>query len=307
MSVIVLVLKIIGILLLILLGILLTALFAVLFVPVRYRVFGQVEDGVEVHMCVSWLFHLLSFSLEYRDGEKRMGGKLFGFSIRRKPRRTSVLDAGEWKDEPEDAVAKDAWEDAQAVRAESGESLTENESEAVGADTGKHAAEDATKAQSSRRDAENPRSNGRQRFLARLRGFFRKLRRIKENAGKIWRKLCSFRDLVREEANKVAFLAVLAELKYLFLHFKIRKLAADLRFGAGDPALTGQALGVLCIFPFLYRYQVNLVPDFESGELYVRGVFDMRGRMRAVHFIVSLARLWKKKEVRNLVNQLLGQ
>ena len=50
MSVIVLVLKIIGILLLILLGILLTALLAVLFVPVRYRVFGQVEDGVEVHM-----------------------------------------------------------------------------------------------------------------------------------------------------------------------------------------------------------------------------------------------------------------
>ena len=48
-----------------------------------------------------------------------------------------------------------------------------------------------------------------------------------------------------KEANKVAFLAVLAELKYLFLHFKIRKLAADLRFGAGDPALTGQALGVL--------------------------------------------------------------
>ena len=79
MSVIVLVLKIIGILLLILLGILLAALLAVLFVPVRYRIFGQVEDDSEVHMCASWLFHLISFSLEYRDGENRMGVKLLVF------------------------------------------------------------------------------------------------------------------------------------------------------------------------------------------------------------------------------------
>lgn len=289
MSVIVLVLKIIGILLLILLGILLAALLAVLFVPVRYRISGQVEDDGEVHMCASWLFHLISFSLEYRDGENRMGVKLFGFSIRRKPRRTSALDAGEWEEEPEDAETEETSEDGEAAAPE--------DAQAPHAGSGENLTEDVPG---------SPKSNGRPKFLTRLRGFFRKLRRIKENAGKIWRKLCNFREIVWKEENKTAFLAVLAELKYLFLHFKIRKLDANLRFGAGDPALTGQALGVLCMFPFLYRYQVNLVPDFESGELYVRGVFHMKGRLRVVHFIVSLARLWKKKEVRNLANQLLG-
>ena len=293
MSVIVLVLKIIGIILLILLGILLAALLAVLFVPVRYRISGQVEDDSEVHMCASWLFHLISFSLEYREGENRMSVKLFDFSIRRKPRRTSALDAGEWEDEPEDAETEEASEDAETATSEE----MPEDVQAPHAGFEENLTEDVPG---------SPKSNGRPKFLTRLRGFFRKLRRIKENAGKIWRKLCSFRELVWKEENKTAILAVLAELKYLFLHFKIRKLAANLRFGAGDPALTGQALGVLCMFPFLYRYQVNLVPDFESGELYVRGVFHMKGRMRVVHFIVSLARLWKKKEVRNLANQLLG-
>ena len=97
----------------------------------------------------------------------------------------------------------------------------------------------------------------------------------------------------------------MAELKYLLRHFKFRKLETDLMFATGDPAMTGQVLGVLCMFPLFYQYQVNIVPDFESEKFYVKGTFEIKGRMRILHLVATLIRLWRKKEIRIFVKRLL--
>lgn len=75
----------------------------------------------------------------------------------------------------------------------------------------------------------------------------------------------------------------------------------------GDPAKTGQTLGVLCLFPILYRYQVNIFPDFEADEFYIKGTFEIKGHVRVVHLLTAVLRLWKKKEVRELVKKLLDK
>ena len=56
LSIILLILKIIGITLLIILGILLLLIAVVLFVPVRYRVKVEHGDAFVLDGCVSWLF-----------------------------------------------------------------------------------------------------------------------------------------------------------------------------------------------------------------------------------------------------------
>lgn len=88
------------------------------------------------------------------------------------------------------------------------------------------------------------------------------------------------------------------ELKYLLTHFKFRRIRTDLTFSMGDPALTGQVLGGLCVLPFLYRYQVQVYPDFEAENTYVTGTFDIKGRARGLHIAVSAVRLLGKKEFR---------
>ena len=61
MSVILLILKIIGWILLTLLAIFLLIVFLVLFVPVRYRTDGSIEENIRVQGKVHWLLHILTF------------------------------------------------------------------------------------------------------------------------------------------------------------------------------------------------------------------------------------------------------
>lgn len=101
-----------------------------------------------------------------------------------------------------------------------------------------------------------------------------------------------------DEQHREVLPLIFTELKYLLTHFKFRRIRTDLTFSMGDPALTGQVLGGLCVLPFLYRYQVQVYPDFEAENTYVTGTFDIKGRARGLHIAVSAVRLLGKKEFR---------
>ena len=81
MSVIVLILKIIGWILLTLLAIFLLIVFLVLFVPVRYRMDGSIEENIRVQGKVHWLLHILTFDFSYNEEGFSYTLKLFGKRI----------------------------------------------------------------------------------------------------------------------------------------------------------------------------------------------------------------------------------
>ena len=110
-----------------------------------------------------------------------------------------------------------------------------------------------------------------------------------------------------DETNKKLFQILQKELRYLLKHFKFRAINTDLRFSLGDPANTGGALGILSMMPWLYRYQFHISPDFESEELYVRGVFDVRGRIRLIHVVVSAVRILMQKECRTAIKKFISK
>lgn len=287
MSVVLFILKLIGIILLALLGIILLLALLVLLVPVRYHVSGQIEDEITIHAKANWLLHLISFHADYEGKEFASGLHILG--IRMKAKSKSALEEEDWEDEEQEADEADdtaagngATEDIECDDLNDGRTGKESEPVEVV-------------------------HSGEERRTQRQKSLFDGLRSIKETATELLKKGSSLKALITDEANQMMLLAVLAELKYLFKHFRFRKLITDLRFSLGDPAATGQALGVLSMFPVLYQYQVSIIPDFESEEFYVKGVFEIKGRMRVVHFVVSLARLWKKKEVRFFVKKLLNR
>ena len=109
-----------------------------------------------------------------------------------------------------------------------------------------------------------------------------------------------------DEHNHNVIKKFFSELKYLLSHFKFRKIKTDLVFGAGDPALTGQILGVLSIIPMMYRYEIGLVPDFMTDEAYMKGTFLAAGRVRLIHILVSALRLIFDKEVRLVINKFMN-
>lgn len=306
MSVLLFILKLIGIILLAILGLILLALMLVLLVPVRYRISGQIEDEITVHAKITWFLHAISYTFDYQNGEMDSALKILG--VRKKPSGKSALD-----EEPDDIVDEeddiDATEDAVIEIEQDGGTifLEENEFD-----------DDNEVGEKIESDIETnlnevPSLFGRiierirmffATIKAKIEAFFDLLRKIKRVVPEILKKVSSLKDFLLDEMNQFVFMQVLEELKYLLGHFKFRTLETDLRFATGDPATTGQALGVLCMLPILYQYQVSIVPDFESEEFYVKGTFDIKGRMRGVHAVISLLRLIKQKEIRYFIKKV---
>lgn len=306
MSVLLFIFKLIGMILLAIIGLVVVAVTLVLFVPVRYRISGQIEDEITVHARITWLLHAISYTFDYQNGEMDSVLKILG--IRKRPSSKSALD-----EEPDDIVD----EEDDIARIEKADKLIEpeygvhlDEEEGFGSDN-----EPEREINSNTEVDSNEVKSPFRRIVERIQTFFLSIKtkietfiavlhKIKTAVPEILKKASSLKAFLVDEMNQFVFMQVIGELKYLLGHFKFRRLETDLRFATGDPATTGQALGVLCMVPVLYQYQVSIVPDFDSEEFYVKGTFEIKGRIRGVHAVISLLRLIKQKEVRNLLKKI---
>ena len=139
-------------------------------------------------------------------------------------------------------------------------------------------------------------------FLKKIKNFFigiqKRLTGFKEFVVKV-------KEIVTDTKNQYAVRRLWEELLYLLKHFGFRKIHAELTFALADPALTGQVLGVLCMVPFLYQYDFHIFPDFESESFYIRGSYDVKGRIQLIFLLVTAIRLLADKEIRSFLKKLL--
>ena len=308
MAVLLLILKIIGIILLILLGLILLILAVVLFVPVRYQVSGSIGEKTTARIAVTWLLHAVSWRAAYE--EEGFSSQLRIFGITRKGKKPDDGEPGEddredGAEEPEERSAADALltdgeqkTDGILTDGEQGEAERFDERQAKEPDPAEHKElEQANPAVRRKR-----RGGLVRRIWERIRAFFaglvRKLRQLRAGIKEALKKIKDVRTFLTDERHREVLPLIFTELKYLLTHFKFRRIRTDLTFYMGDPALTGQVRGGLCVLPFLYRYQVQVYPDFEAENTYVTGTFDIKGRARGLHIAVSAVRLLGKKEFR---------
>lgn len=313
MAVLLLILKIIGIILLILLGLILLILAVVLFVPVRYQVSGSIGERTTVRIAVTWLLHAVSWRAAYE--EEGFSSQLRIFGITRKGKKPDDGEPGE--DDREDDIEEPKERSAAEDTLTDGEQKTagtpaDGEKETAGISVDGEQKTDGALAGGQQKTAgildDGPAVLGKQRgglfrrIWERIRAFFaglvRKLRQLRAGIKEALKKIKDVRTFLTDERHREVLPLIFTELKYLLTHFKFRRIRTDLTFSMGDPALTGQVLGGLCMLPFLYRYQVQVYPDFEAENTYVTGTFDIKGRARGLHIAVSAVRLLGKKEFR---------
>lgn len=313
MAVLLLILKIIGIILLILLGLILLILAVVLFVPVRYQVSGSIGEKTTARIAVTWLLHAVSWRAAYE--EEGFSSQLRIFGITRKGKKPDDGEPGE--DDREDDIEEPKERSAAEDTLTDGEQKTagtpaDGEKETAGISVDGEQKTDGALAGGQQKTAgildDGPAVLGKQRgglfrrIWERIRAFFaglvRKLRQFRAGIKEALKKIKDVRTFLTDERHREVLPLIFTELKYLLTHFKFRRIRTDLTFSMGDPALTGQVLGGLCVLPFLYRYQVQVYPDFEAENTYVTGTFDIKGRARGLHIAVSAVRLLGKKEFR---------
>ena len=282
-SVLLTLLKILGIAILVILGIVLVLLLIVLFVPVRYRIRGYYKEDFVCHLRATWLLHLVSLSVDF-EKELITSIKILGMDI------SSFLNKKE-KKQKENTKAKTNTEDKQI-------SQNTDENEQTQLSSQKEIKEYSVQDNHTTDEAhsqDNPDSS---------RSIFQKIKDfitgIREKIITIYNKVKEFliniknkkdsveryiRILQREEV-KGAFSLWKKRIFKMIKHLLPRHMKIHIHVGMEDPATTGYILGAYSILSDKLRRQIILQADFE--QVILEADYNIKGHCHAFRFLHEL-------------------
>lgn len=313
------ILKIIGIVLLVILGIMLFLLAVLLFVPVRYSVKGTVDNNITAEGKISWLCSIFRYDFTFQEQDLNGEVRIFGFRPKKKERvseeELEEVVVPEVKDGVEEVVSDLVSNTVEEDDSEGkiSKSVIESDSDKISPEeaAGRREQNPEMDFHTGRQNRKSSRPSGKNIFMRmrdKIKSFMKK---IKNFFIGIQKRLTSFKEfvvkvkeIVTDTKNQYAVRRLWEELLYLLKHFGFRKIHTELTFALADPALTGQVLGVLSMMPFLYQYDFHIFPDFESESFYIRGSYDVKGRIQLIFLLVTAIRLLADKDIRSFLKKL---
>lgn len=297
LSIVLLVLKIIGILLLVLLCVLLLVVLTLMFVPLRYKGQGSYVEKPQGRVGLSWLLHIVSVRISYTE-ELEVVVRLFGIRIL-KPRTKPQTEMDEEMD-PYLSPSLEPMVSAQEVSApdslESQEPSRRSETE-----EGKKQLADIR--------LTAPKKNIFVRTAEKIKRFFRHMIRS-------WKRLCDrlkqasdvrqmAMDFIADEKNKKTFRLIIKQGKKVVKHLFPRKIKGYVTFGFDDPYRTGQILtGAAFLYP-LYHKQFSVQPVFDRPVF--EGEVAFKGRIRMAAILSAGLRILLDKNFRIQLKRFMNR
>lgn len=295
MSVLLAILKGIGLVILALVLLVLFILSLVLFVPFQYRLEGSFEKKLTVRGRVSWFFRLVTIracydgALTYRikiAGIPFEPGKIKQSRLRRAIRRLT------------DGIGS-FLKKVGRLFVKSTAPPEEEEKEPEGAAPQPEPAEPSQPSEPPEQDGETS-ADQKEPFSFEQLG--EKLETAQEKLEDIRENLRHYLDLFEQTDSRIAVCNILRQTGRMLRHILPKKLEAHLIVGTGDPASMGQlmaAWGIL--YPLLYG-SVWLEPDFEQKR--TEAALTAQGRIRVVSLLFLAFRMLLKKEMIRLLKRL---
>lgn len=299
-SILLILLKIIGIALLVVIGLLLLLVLIVLFVPVRYRIKGRYEDSLYLTGRITWLLHLLSIRVEVGDGTvtsiRILGIPLSKFIKDRKDSK-SVAES-EIQKEPESVSEAEMEKVPEPVAETQIQKDTESVSESEKQE------DPGTVADTEKQKDSKPVSLYQKikskilSVLDKIRGILEKIKHFWHNAVYRKKQLQRFIRILRSDTCKAAFSLCKKRFGKVLRHIFPGKVHADLTFGFDDPSTTGYLLAVYGMLPGYVGKHILLHPDFDNSVL--KGNFNVKGRVRAWTLLYQALCVFFDKNCRKL-------
>lgn len=317
MTVILMILRIVGITLLVILGLLLAVVLAVLFVPVRYRADGSFHEELTASARVTWFLHLLSARIIF---EKELNVKAFICGIQIYPRAARIKK----QSCPQGHSGSKGQEDTRAgmtgKRPENGETVKPAEAvkftepvtplEPAGdskekADSFEEADRETFGTEGRTKQKEFSAGNMTDRLKRLVQKLQDSLRDIRSTLRGLYERLSYYKSIWDREETQRAFRLASAQLSKTMRHVLPRRTDVYAVIGTGDPASTGQILAVQgMLYPWLGD-KIHIVPDFE--EEHFEGEFHLRGHIRAEVLGFYVLRLMFDRDVRHFIGILRGR
>lgn len=319
MSILLTILKILGIILLVIIGVVLILLFIALFLPVRYRIHGDYEEDYHLEVKAGWLCRFVYFHFQMDNKEKIgilriLGIPIYQFPPDEEKEQKKREKESKKRERKENRSAKRQREQTPVSLLEEREpsisrTLTEEDKQQTNL-ADKPMQEKIPEEEHTEETLQNKKQKVKKpsvfqhmkQFFVRIR---KRLQRLPERLKTVFSKIDDIKMLWLDENNKTSTALILKEVKYLLLHYGPTKIHAKVEFSAGDPANTGKVLGVLSLIPFLYQKDVHITPDFVSEKLYVQGYLNAKGHIRVLHLIRTLLHCYKDKNLMTWIKDKL--
>ena len=315
MSILLLILKIIGIILLSVLGVLLLAVMLILFVPLRYKAearVGELKKTVPyAAVQVTWLFRLIKLVVT-------MNGKSVDLSFRlawiRKGKKASRdrEDAKETEEPAEPVKTEKPEEPAKPAKAE--ETIKPADKKKI----------PEKKPDRQKKAGKNPKGPS---VTQRIEGFTQKILSLPE---KIMDLLLTVNEAIGGKTEKLGQMAerasdriedtvkkaerfmaeptpsymrwLLRRLCRMLRHFRIRNIKGYLHYGTGTPHMTAYAGGLISLILPASAQDFTLDPDFNNTVLHTE--MTLNGHVRVCHAAALLIRMALKRDTWTLLKRI---
>lgn len=318
------ILKVIGIIAALILLLILLVGCSVLFVPIRYKITGKKREcDLESEVKISWMFRMLSVEMHQKKKVKftiKICGKTLEQwkekinKIKRKKQITS--DTFEEKEEPSQkkevknevrkVFPENSSETEETGQIERIEQRTENLEKEIKEE--KEYEETKKGTAIGKRIADFPK-RVRDKIKAmncKIKKLWKNLKRqyrgIKNSLTKIKETVCYYYTLFQEERTKQAIQFCKVQLIWIIKKISPKKIKGEIQFGTGDPATTGEIMGLFSVFLPIYSYDLQLNPDFENKIL--EGDIELTGSIQGWYFLILAWRFFRNKEIKYVMKKI---
>ncbi len=323
-SILLIILKIIGIAILVILGLILLLLLLVLLVPVKYRVKGTYDDTFQCKGNVSWLFHLVSIGFtvgeEVVTSIRILGIPLSAFmKLKKDGPKADAMDDSMKRDSnqsiKEEEDQKETIQDTtMAKKPALEESKTVMDTPEKYADTTSDSTEEDK--QSFLQQIRNRIKNVWNKitsvvihminkvksfiraFIDKIKNIMQSIKDFKQNLREKKKNLKRYLRILQSDNTKAAFALCKNKIFKMFKHIFPRKLHAEITYGFDDPATTGYSLALYGMLPVYIGKSIHLHPDFEKQIF--KADFRVKGAIRAWTFLYHALGIFFDKNCRNL-------
>ncbi|MCC8106605.1 MAG: DUF2953 domain-containing protein [Clostridiales bacterium] len=133
----------------------------------------------------------------------------------------------------------------------------------------------------------------------RLQRWKQKLLKLIKKPGEWSRRLSALRQRIADYDAVDTVEEIWHKVKQTLRHFRVRKGKGYLRFGTGDPALTGELTGVLYLLLPVSCRKIQVAPQFTDAVLEME--LDVAGHIRLIHIVVLAVWAFRNQKLRHLI------
>ncbi|MCC6094002.1 MAG: DUF2953 domain-containing protein, partial [Eubacterium sp.] len=304
------ILSIIGIVLLWILGIILCIILLLLFTPFCYRAaLKKHGQDFDLQGKMWWLFHFLhiTFSFHHSDGRSAHAFEVYLLGI-------PILKTLNRRKEKKKSPKENAYHSASEARGQTWTQAKIRPSAEPGRwkynpDAG--TADSAKQIDISVIPGERPNALARlgariSALFARIRkgltSFFTETEKVMQKLQAFWRKFTDTLEYLESESFYQFKELALRQIGALLKHILPRSIDGYLEFGTGDPAATGQILGLIAIFYPTLPGDLLVRPDFQE-EVFEADI-SFRGHFFLIVLLVRVLRIVTQKEIKVLMHKI---